>query len=67
MSEKELLEQYRSLIDFTSKDEANNFKWVVSFLNYQRKKHPDEDNVPFLRDLIEIHREAFVSRRFPTI
>jgi hypothetical protein len=61
--QEELLEQYRSLIDFGDKDEKNNFKWVESFLKNQKKRHPEENNCTFLSTVIELHQKLFVSRR----
>lgn len=62
-NEEQLLAYYKSLIDFSSKDEKSNYKWVESFLKYQKKKHPTECNCSFLSTAIELHIKLFVSRR----
>jgi hypothetical protein len=62
-TQEELLEQYKSLIDFGNKDEKNNFKWVEFFLRYQKKHHIEEDNCKFLSDAIDLHQKLFQSRK----
>lgn len=56
------MQQYKSMVDFTNKDEKNNYKWVEQFLKNQKKRHPEEDNISFLLDLIRIH-QSFIKRR----
>lgn len=60
---QDLVGLYKSLIDFSNKDQKNNFKFVESFLRYNAKKHPDEDNTQFVLDAIEIHTRVFVNRK----
>lgn len=59
---EQLLNRYKNLINFENKDQKNNFKWIESFLKYQKRKHPEEDNRGFLLDAIAIHIHCFMSR-----
>lgn len=61
---QELLNEYKSMIDFSDKTQKSNFKWVESYLKYQKKKHPEEDNVPFMLDVIELHNRCFLHRKW---
>ncbi|MBP1308794.1 hypothetical protein JOD82_001814 [Paenibacillus sp. 1182] len=63
MSIQALLNQYKELIDFTDKTQKSNFKWVSSFLTYQNKKHPNEDNESFMLDAIDVHKRYLLTRK----
>jgi hypothetical protein len=59
---EELLDSYKSLIDFSDKDQKNNFKWLVSYLGYQTKNYPEIDNTQFLLDAIDLQSNTFVRK-----
>lgn len=54
-TEEELFKYYRSIVDFSDKDQKSNFKWIEGFLRHQKKHHPTEDNCRFLSTTIYFH------------
>lgn len=60
---EQLLLHYKGLINFEDKDQKNNFKWIDSFLKYQKRKHPEEDNRGFMLETINLHVKCFMTPR----
>ena len=46
--------------------EKSNFKFVTTYLKYEKRKHPDiyiENSISFLKDVIDIHTKYNKNKR----
>lgn len=54
-----LLMEYKRHIDFTNRMQRNNYKFVESYIRFQKRKYPDfweEECISFLEDAIDLQK-----------